>query len=287
MLDRINAMRSNSSLPLLAMNDVLTHSAGQFAWEQASMMVKGMDVIYPPHIGMNFSTPRTRMLANGYLGVAWGENEIITATTNVKVAEELLELDLENRKNMLGDYDHVGIGFAWVLCRDLPSLRAKINSKASRLCKLLQILPEPKRCIHIIVQQFGKHEPDIKDISRIKNNKLEKNESDTVARHHYVLKPFMEQDMRGSVNLSDLVKQQRQERAIQTGKMQPVIVLSTSPYMTPPSDILPSQTIGLPVGVGSVSTGAGTLLPPSPATNPVANLKIPDIPPDKPISLNE
>ncbi len=282
MYDHINAMRLNASLPILLMNEVLCSSATQFAWEHVAMITKGLAVQYPPHIGMNFSTPRTRMQASGFKGIAWGENEIITATNKIQVAEELLELDQENKSNMLGKYDQIGIGFAWILCRDIPnyihnSTIGSIGARIHLLCSMLQVLPESKRCLHVVVQKYGQSEPDLRDDSRIKDTHLDDVEEHKVSRHHYILRPYIEHDLKGSMNLTDLTAQQHKERMDQL----PVPFTENAAFI-PPSDLIPQHTTAIPVGLGSVNTASEmfTIIQRN-TSNPSStlNLTLPSIPP--------
>ena len=210
MVDRVNILRLNASLPVLTLSQRLCSSARMYAWEQVAMIAKGLDSEYEPHIGMNFSTPRTRMQANGFMGIAWGENEIFTATNNIDVAQEIMELDPENRKNLLGDYDKIGIGFAWIACRDIPVVNSL--NKIQGLCNILSILPESKRYLHVIIQQLGKIEPDLQDLSRIDNNCLNSVENSAASKRHYLLKPFSERDIRGSLNITEILMQQVKEQ---------------------------------------------------------------------------
>lgn len=208
MIELVNAIRLNASLNALKKSKRLTNSAELFAWEQVLMISKGLDSIYPPHIGLNFSTPRTRIQSNGFNGIAWGENEVVTATTNIKVAEELLELDSENKKNLMGDYDRIGIGFALISCNNIPLNKSLI--KIRNLCRMLKVLPKHKRYIHVVIQLLSKEELNLRDESLMINNCLNITESKSVSKHHYVLKPYAEQDINGSLNITKLLKQAKQ-----------------------------------------------------------------------------
>lgn len=208
MIELVNSIRSNASLHVLKKSKRLTNSAELFAWEQVLMISKGLDNIYYPHIGLNFSTPRTRIQANGLNGIAWGENEVVTATTNIDIAEELLELDYENKKNLMRDYDRIGIGFALISCNNIPL--NKSSTKIRNLCRMLKVLPKHKRYIHVVIQLLIKEELNLKDESLMINNCLNSTESKSVSKHHYVLKPYSEQDIRGSLNITNLLQQSQQ-----------------------------------------------------------------------------